>query len=33
MHYLKKSARQKGIRKGFLFLFIENDKFDKKETE
>ncbi|SCC69418.1 Uncharacterized protein BC10311_06341 [Bacillus wiedmannii] len=25
MHYLKKSASQKGIRKGFLFCFLEND--------
>lgn len=32
MHYLKKSARQKRIHKGFFFLFLENDKFEKKET-
>ncbi|SCA96968.1 Uncharacterized protein BWINRA5_00289 [Bacillus mycoides] len=25
MHYLKKSARLKGIRKGFLFYFLENE--------
>lgn len=30
MHYLKKSARQKGIRKGFFFSFLGAVNVDKK---